>query len=872
MNDTGKTGKAEQTEQNRPLAFIASEQQLLSGAAGGKAKALAQLRQANIGEIPPFVALLPSAYTQSAQATSAPTTSEPEPSAELMHTLKQTLQAAHITEPFAVRSSALDEDGTEHSFAGQLSSYLDVSAADLADKIAAVWQSGLSGAVVAYRKERGLDQEGDHAEPPAVIIMSMLQPKTAGVAFSAHPVSGDRETVVINAVAGLAEKLVSGEETGQSYQVGQVGQATGSDGADQLLSAEEQQAIAELARTCEKHFGRPQDIEWAITTEPTRPQSWRLWLLQSRPITTLKPDFSSPDDATVWWDNSNIIESYSGVTTPLTFSFARRAYAAVYRRFLALLGVADADIIRNGSVLDGMIGLYRGRIYYNLNHWYQMLSLLPGFSFNRRFMETMMGVAEGMPADLKVQSSRSPTEDAVHFARTIAGLIWAHQRLPHTRDAFLERLTRVLRTPEPPLEQRSLAGLVKHYRELESSLLYCWDAPLINDFMAMIHYGVLKTLCIKWLDDESGSLQNDLITATGGMVSAEPAERIAELARLAPPELQPLLATGTLAEIERVVSEGSQEVWAAAQAYLAKFGERTNDELKLESTTLLDDPLPLWRAVARQMQHSSPEHGGAQKRDNAEQIALERLKPHQQVIFRWVLKNAREKVRDRENLRLERTRVFGRSRSILRECGKRLHEAGALDTPEQVFYLEVEEILGFVEGGTNTLGLSELARLREREFAVYRKEANPPRRFSTRGGLHLANIPPAQSSQPNVDAELGPDCRKGIGCSPGQISGPVRVVRDPSNVQLDEPIIMVAERTDPGWILILPMARALLVERGSMLSHSAIVSRELGIPAIVAVDHLMDWLQDGDYVEMDGQSGLIRRISKAEYEQKEQKP
>lgn len=817
--------------------FIASTEECIAGQAGGKAKSLAILSQAGVGRIPPFAAVLPQACEVSRTHPDAP----PEKPAEAV---THDLQAARATlgpGPYAVRSSALDEDGAEHSFAGQLSSFLNVAAADVPARVAEVWRSGLSGHVLAYRRERGLDS----TQAPGVVIMPMIQPRAAGVAFSADPVTGERETAVVSAVPGLGEALVSGEETGETYRV------RGSEvvGASPLLALEEVRQIAALARACQEHFGHPQDIEWAL-------DDVGLWLLQSRPITTLKREFAHPDDETVWWDNSNIVESYSGVTTPLTFSFARRAYGAVYRRLLSLLGVSDTEIMRNGSVLDGMIGLYRGRIYYNLSHWYRALALLPGFSVNRKFMETMMGVSEGMPEGLQVQSSRGRAEDALHLARTVAGLVRAHQRLPRDRDAFLLRLADVLRPPEPPLSERSLAGLAAHYRELEAKLLHRWDAPLVNDFMAMVHYGVLKTLCQKWLNDEQGTLQNDLITATGGMVSAEPAERIAELAPLVPPELLPLLETGTVAQIEAALPEPALQ---AGWAYLEKFGERTNDELKLESRTLHDDPTPLWRAVARQMRHGRQEHGGSQKRENAEQAALERLQPWQRSIFGYVLRNAREKVRDRENLRLERTRVFGRARTILRECGKRFVEADVLDNPDDVFYLEVEEVLGFVEGATSTVNLRDLAALRKKEFQTYHTEAAPPRRFSTRGALHLAQVKPAQSARPPATG----DTRHGIGCSPGTLRGPVRVIHDPSTVNLPEPVIMVAERTDPGWILILPMARALIVERGSLLSHSAIVARELGIPAVVAVDGVMNWLQDGDEVELDGQSGVVTRIPQA---------
>ena len=817
------------------MNVIATPEQLRAGAAGGKARALAQLTGAGVGRIPPFMAVLPGACQ-------AGETLPEHPTPAVRGTILTALPALG-SGPYAVRSSALDEDGDDHSFAGQLSSFLNVPAADVPQKVAAVWRSGLSGPVLAYRRERGLDT----GAAPGVVIMPMIHARAAGVAFSADPVSGERNVVVVSAVAGLGESLVSGEQTGETYRV--AGDEVS--GISPLLSPSEVKEIAALARACEAHFGKPQDIEWAIDGSG-------VWLLQSRPITTLgaaQQDFSFPNDPITWWDNSNIVESYSGVTTPLTFSFARRAYSAVYRRLLSLLGVSDADIMRNGSVLDGMIGLYRGRIYYNLSHWYQALALLPGFSVNRRFMETMMGVSEGMPAGLKVQAECDRVQDALHLARTAAGLVRAHQNLPDTTQTFMARLERVLAPPDPPLPERSLAGLVAHYRDLEAELLHRWDAPLVNDFMAMVHYGVLKQLCQSWLNDRGGTLQNDLITATGGMVSAEPAERIAELATLIPPELAPLLEHGSVPDIEAALPP---HAFTGGREYLRKFGERVGDELKLESRTLHDDPTPLWRAVARQMRHGAQEHGAGRKRADAESAALARLNAWQRPVFRWALSQARDKVRARENLRLERTRVFGRARTILRECGHRLTEAGLLDHPDDVFYLEVEEILGLVEGTTSTVNVRALAELRKTEFAAYHQQPAPARRFSVRGALHAGLVTPVKRSLPT-----GGDQRQGVGCSPGIVRGRVRVVHDPASVKLTEPAILVAERTDPGWILILNMARALIVERGSLLSHSAIVSRELGIPAVVAVDGLLDWLQDGDEVELDGQAGTVTRLASA---------
>ena len=132
----------------------------------------------------------------------------------------------------------------------------------------------------------------------------------------------------------------------------------------------------------------------------------------------------------------------------------------------------------------------------------------------------------------------------------------------------------------------------------------------------------------------------------------------------------------------------------------------------------------------------------------------------------------------------------------------------------------------------------------------------PADRFETRGIVYQGNEFQGAAKPEQVDG----DQRQGLGCCPGIVRGPVRVVTDPRGAVLQHGDILVAERTDPGWIMLFPSAAGLLVERGSLLSHSAIVAREMGIPAVVALTGVTRWLKDGDWVELDGRTGLVTRI------------
>jgi pyruvate,water dikinase len=833
--------------------ILTSREALGSPAAGGKARALAAAERAGLP--------VPAWFVLSSEACAGTLT--PEVRAELSSALSQLSPDGGR---FAVRSSASDEDGIEHSFAGQLESFLDVSPADVPDRVIAVWRSGFTDRIVAYRREHGLPGE---PRPPAVLVQRMVQASAAGVAFSADPVSGRRGVVVVSAVGGLGDALVSGRADADTWLVDRRGTIVERRiaSARPSLSDSEVGAVAALARRAARHFGRPQDIEWAIE-RPASAKEAGPWLLQSRPITSLtgRPD---PDATLAIWDNSNIVESYSGVTTPLTFSFAREIYQHVYEQFCRLMGVSERVIQAREDVFRNMLGLVRGRLYYNLLNWYRVLALLPGYQVNRRFMEQMMGVKEPLPDVLSEEISRSGGSrllDAVHLARTAAGLVVNHLTLRRRVQAFYVRLNDALAPPEPPIEDRRPDELVAHYRDLRKRLLLSWDAPLVNDFFAMLFYGVLRRLTGAWCGDGGGALQNDLIAGEGGMVSAEPALRLRRLAALAAadPALLHSLTAGDRESVDRAM-DAAPAFKREYLEYLDRFGERTVNELKLESATLHDDPLPLIRAIgALGVQLSNPaadaaEAAGDRLRAEARAKTARALAGHplRRLIFNWVLRHARTRVRDRENLRLERTRLFGRVRRIFLELGRRFQAVNLLDDPRDVLYLEVDELLAFVDGRATTADLRGLAAVRRAEFARYEREPAPDDRFETRGPLSPGHD--FRRATP-VASEAG-DERRGLGCSPGIVRGAVRVVLDPASVDLQQRSILVAEHTDPGWIMIFPAALGVLVERGSLLSHAAIVARELGIPAVVSIPGLTRWLRDGDVVEFDGSTGVVRRVT-----------
>jgi hypothetical protein len=282
---------------------------------------------------------------------------------------------------------------------------------------------------------------GGDAEGPAVIVQRMIDATAAGVAFSADPVSGQRGKVVISAIAGLGEALVSGEEDGESWVVATppIGPAT-----PHVLIQDQADGDCIACPPRRGAFGVPQDIEWAIDTDG-------LHILQSRPITTPLLPPPQADTALTIYDNSNIVESYPGMVSPLTYSFAVHVYTRVYRAFVSLLGVPEKTIEANAAVFGNMLGRVDGRVYYNLVNWYRALALLPGFSLNRAYMETMMGVSEPMPAEVTDHIGPPPAKglaklrEYLKLTKGRRSLIWQAVRLPRTRARFYDRLNAALR-------------------------------------------------------------------------------------------------------------------------------------------------------------------------------------------------------------------------------------------------------------------------------------------------------------------------------------------------------------------------------------------------------------------------------------------
>jgi phosphohistidine swiveling domain-containing protein len=771
---------------------------------------------------------------------------------------------------FAVRSSALAEDGKEHSHAGQFETFLFVPLEEVPQKVNAVRASATSERVRLYRSERGL--EGDTGI--GVIIQEMVDADRSGVAFGSDPSTGDPLTKVISAVYGLGEGLVSGELDADTWFVRPQGteerivpkermvvRNTAGNGT-RVVTVEaslQQQAslgdtgiktITDTLARLEKEFGAPQDIEFAFA-------GGEFFLLQARPITT------KPRGEYTVWDNSNIVESYPGITTQLTFSFILKMYEAVYIQFCDLLGVDGGTITRNKHVFANTLGRVRGRVYYNLLNWYKMLAMVPGYRINARFMENMMGVKERF--ELKEEHRMGKAAAWWRIVKMVFRMLWLQWRLPKERARFQRHLDATMeRYGTIDFNALPAEAIIEHYRVFERTLLKEWKAPLINDFFAMIWFGVLQKLCARWVPG-APNLHNDLLCGSRDIISTEPIHACMAIARVVSDDAQAktlFLEHGPAQVWSELMQGRFPEVKRATDDYLHRFGERCVGELKLETVSHAQDP-PRFIAIIRGYVEKgitrSRERGdtdeGLRLRAEAACNAALRGKPVKRWLLRSTLNRARDLVSARENLRFERTRGFGMVRRMFSALGERWAADGLIPLARDIFHLDLSEILDPKRMELWPAVIEE----RKKRAALWAAEPPPSERFFTYGNDFNDAAIHSTEKLMAVQGDL-----QGIGCCPGVVEALVRKVLDPSSVGSLDGDILVTSSTDPGWVTLFPSCSAILVERGSLLSHSAIVSREMGIPCIVSVPGLLRTLATGDRVRMDGSTGLIKVIKKGE--------
>ena len=366
-------------------------------------------------------------------------------------------------------------------------------------------------------------------------------------------------------------------------------------------------SLVDLGSRLEHHFGAPQDIEWAADESNT-------WILQSRPITTLINENHSvaehlgedvpPGDLRIW-DNSNIIESFAGVTSPLTFTTARKLYADVYRAYARSLKVPSAQLDQMESWLPVMLGQFNGHVYYNLLHWYRMVGIAPGYPLNRRVLEVALGVSE--PLDRRTAGALRPFgfSNALvkGFSRarttiTYARRFWSLDALVARFDSSFEEF--VDRHGLMDVSELDGPGAYRLFRRIHDEVADIWGPMMVLDAILVTSVGVLAALTKTFLPRAPEWFGFAVVNPGTDVVSIEPARALADIAAFArdhadlwafidaaePDVAYPLL-------VDHAGDADAPHWWGLLgkiDEYIDRFGYRCLDELKLEAPDLRQDP------------------------------------------------------------------------------------------------------------------------------------------------------------------------------------------------------------------------------------------------------------------------------------------
>ncbi|MFZ5950229.1 MAG: PEP-utilizing enzyme, partial [Candidatus Rifleibacteriota bacterium] len=424
--------------------------------------------------------------------------------------------------------------------------------------------------------------------------------------------------------------------------------------------------------------------------------------------------------------------------------------------------------------------------------------------------------------------------------------------------------------------------LVEIFNELDNTVLANWKAPIINDFMAMIFYGVLDMLMKKWNLNEDPALKNDLLAGQGNVESTLPLRNIQKMARFisADAELKEMFSKKSASELKQIfipVPDNSKpagwvDLGRQVADYLEKYGYRAMCELKLEEPSMNERPEFLFDMLKNYSAATLPEEDNVGDKERLVREEAERKVRSMlgEDTILWYIKKidvlmfvanwAKKAMAVREYQRFARTKMYGIVSRIYKAFGRRFVERGLLDQVDDIFYLTMQETLEYIVGTARSQKLRELAALRRAEFEEYKKMDELPDRIETTGITYCNDLTRGMLAAIEDD---DPNIIRGIGGCSGKVTGKVKVILNPSDDMSLNGEILVAARTDPGWVPLFATASALLIERGSMLSHSVIVARELGLPAVVGATGVTKKVKTGDVVELDGTTGVVKIISRA---------
>ena len=771
---------------------------------------------------------------------------------------------------FAVRSNFSAEDGGEHSFAGQFLTRLNVKREKVQEAVQEVFASYAGsleykekanrGKTEYYLKEQGKAEKQKNAERQEnrekqesteqkkaevlvekVLIQEMLFPEKSGVLFTKNP-KGILSEMVVVLGQGLGDKVVEDQENVLTYhyfpgeclyQEGR-GQSCMSEQAQEspglALDEEELKTLFTLGERIERIFQKPMDIEFAI-------EKGKVYILQAREITTL--DMHLPVRIL---DNSNISESFPGICLPLSESFAGEMYSGIFtslgRRFLG------KKVSSYKELFQRMVGGFSGRMYYEISSWYDILRLLP---FSGKIIPVWQGMLGVSNEEISFSKKRPSFFLKCRIAILFCYYFFVSQRKMKELDSyFQERYASYSKKVDAEEDAKALYQI---FLEMKEDLLREWDITLINDMVSFIS------------------------THLYGKKTAFSLET-----------MKPVRALSALKTVAGKYGLDSEEYRREKKSYIFAYGDRIVGELKLETRTYRTNEELLDRWILDSLETDSVEKDCEETSCSGK---ASELKQRKSFLYRL----AESSCNNREISRLHRTRCFGLMRRIVDKIGEKT-------IGFDVYYLSLNELKELLFSGKDfSLKIArekELRKAFERlpvlsrvkllgkvdrdplageirvlSYESFKGKGDIEGQIGTPGkeeGNRKAGRIGQMEKVGKEDGDSTPRVFFGRGVSKGIFRGEVFKIKSLQEVRAMEAKgkILLSYSTDPGWFPYLNMAGGLITERGSLLSHSAILARELEKPAVVNIPNIMEELQSGDIVEIDGDLGICSVIKQKE--------
>ncbi len=746
---------------------------------------------------------------------------------------------------FAVRSSMNLEDGRNDSFAGLLDTFLYVHRSQVVEKVIACFKSIHNDRLKTYIDSKSITKE----MKMAVIVQEMIDPVFSGVAFSRSPV-GDSSLFLIESCPGLGEGLVSGTIESNTYKLNRFGEVVSkieknltegffnNNGKVTLQSCEPNpinlnllHKIKDILIALEKKLGFPVDIEWAYCRK-----NKKIILLQVRAITKS----FSPLELYV---DTNLSESYPGHVSRFTSSTINRLYKNIFIETASMLGASKSKLDKLKKHYSNLVADQGGHLYYHLESYYSALSALPGGKKNIDNWHKMIGGEPSKDININFEDLTPSFFENIKTYFSISKYFFFNKYIFNkffNKYHFYhkERLGKLKKDLSLEEQQEVLKDL--------TSTDIGFGITAINDLLIMICLGILeKTI-------KSRSILVKILETNKNVKSLDPIQQFSEMQKECedPEEV--------LAILSKVKDQAYLDWWKALQnkgfhqishllsSYLDKYGDRCFEELKFESPTFSDSPKDFYTFLTWNLRSNT---SFKKKSNEQEEISLN-------ISSRIILYFLRNFIEKREHSRLLRGKHYSLIRQTFHKIVKLSKESLNLkETHSSFFHLSLDQMLSIQNISSdelkNQLSAPALPTVDSYpEFLTIAKGDTPY--FLSRNN----------SFQGNIQNLKNGDIVYGLGASAYQTEGEILILNTPEeaiNIELSNKII-VTDTTDPAWVFIMAKCKGLISQKGSLLSHTAIIGRELKIPTVVGVKSACKIFSNSQIVNINGELGKITLI------------